>query len=99
MTESTQEMATAPMPRKSPWRGRRFPNSRISANDRAGRAKMIQTCVSMVRSTLQQIDFGDVDRSAVAVDEQDDGETDTDLGGGYGDHEQGEDLPRRRPLK
>ena len=28
----------------------------------------------------------------VAVDEQDDGEADADLGGGDGDHEQGEDL-------
>src|SRR5206468_5453987 len=41
---------------------------------------------------LHEIDLGEVDRVAVAVDEQDDGQADTDLGGGDGNDEEGEDL-------
>jgi hypothetical protein len=37
-------------------------------------------------------DLAEVDRGPVAVDEQDDGEADADLGRGHRDHEQGEHL-------
>src|SRR3954466_4399087 len=52
---------------------------------------MIQTWLS-IPSTLHEVDLGEVDRATVAVDEQDDGQSDADLGGGDGDDEQGEDL-------
>src|SRR4051812_5008095 len=57
---------------------------------------MIQTWVSMAALTLHQVDLGEVDRAAIAIDEQDDGQADADLGGGDGDDEQGEDLPGGR---
>src|SRR5947209_17689955 len=56
---------------------------------------MIQTWLS-IPSALHEVDLGEVDRATVAIDEQHDGEADADLGGGYGDHEQGEDLASGR---
>ena len=47
---------------------------------------------------LHEVDVVEVDAPAVAVDEQDDGQADTDLGGGHGDDEQGEDLPGDVPF-
>src|SRR5689334_19879823 len=93
------ERPTAPMPRKSPCRGSFLPKSRISQNDSAGRAKMIHAWVSTAALSLHQVDLGEVDRAAVAVDEKHDGQPDADLGGRDGDDEQGEDLTGRRVVE
>src|SRR4051812_26477737 len=84
------------MPISWPFQGRRLPMRMISQNDTAGTTNTGHTLVRKnmcVPSALQQIGFGDVDRAPVAVDEQHDCQADTDLGGGDGDDEQGEDLP------
>jgi hypothetical protein len=50
--------------------------------------------VGQHRSASHQVELVEVDASAVAVDGQDDRQTDADLGGGHGDDEQGEHLAR-----
>ena len=43
--------------------------------------------------SFEQIDFGDVDRAAIAEIDHDDGEPDGRLGRGHRKHDHGEDLP------
>src|SRR4029453_5821935 len=91
----TQPMATARIPTAAPPPGRRLPTSRRTAQATRGRAGTSQASFSTdapIRSPAQQVDLVDVDRLPVAEDQQHDGQADADLGGGHGDHEQGEHL-------
>ena len=88
---------------RSPSRpdGSRLPKNRISderdRRDERDDPGVLQEPASGA-SALHQVDLVEVDAPAVAVDEQDDGQADADLGGGDGDDEQGEHLAgdRRR---
>src|SRR5581483_9048575 len=97
MAASTQHASRAAMPTSDPFLGSFLPKNRMIQNDTAGIRGNSQALRSIVRpSSLQRVDLGQIDRALVAVDEQDDGEADADLGGGHGDDEQGEDLARNR---
>src|SRR3954451_22573419 len=99
-TDRSQESPTAPIPTQSPWRGNRFPKRRMTQNETNGRAKMIQMLDSIGAALpLHEVDLGEVDRVAVAVDEQHDGQAHAHLGGGDGDHEEGEDLAGGRVVE
>ena len=80
--------------------GIRFPKKRIRRNETAGSAGMIQAWSSTEQSALQLVDFVEIGRALVAVDQEDDGETHPDFGRCDGDDEQREHLPGDvRPLK
>ena len=89
---STNATPTAATPISLPFRGIRFPNSRIRKNEAAGMTGMIQACSRNGRGRQPFIEstLVEVDALAVAVDEQHHRQPDADLGGGDGDHEQGE---------
>src|SRR4051794_24359807 len=91
-TAITHDAPTARIPTSDPFFGRCLPTARITKNETAGTNGMTQTA-SSTPLPLQRVDLGEVDRVQVAVDDQDDRQADTDLGGGDGDDEQGEDLP------
>src|SRR4051794_10788430 len=80
-TERTKAMPTRATPMCQPPPGNRFPKKRVSQNEANVSAGMIQTC-SSTSSALHEVDLVEVHRGPVAVDEQDDGEADADLGGG-----------------
>src|ERR1700682_4329057 len=91
----TNETPTAAIPTSAPFFGKRFPKSRMMTNDAVGRAGMIHAFRRnqvTSRSALHEVDVVEVDGPAVAVDEQHDRQADTDLGGGDGNDEEGEDL-------
>src|SRR5919197_5034985 len=92
MLDSTRHVPTATSPISDPPNFSRLPKNRISQNETNVMAGMTQICSSTVGSALHQVDLVEVDRGAVAVDEQDDGETHADFSGGDRDREQGEDL-------
>src|SRR2546429_3531120 len=93
---NTKLVPTAAMPDSAPPFGIFFPKKRMTKNDSAGSRGMSQAFSASIRSALalHKVDLVEVDADPVAVDEQDDGQPDADLGGGDGDHEQGEDLAR-----
>src|ERR1700704_2713102 len=81
------------MPISEPFRGKRLPKARIAKNDAAMIAGMSHTqCRIIAASPPHRVDFVEVDRRAIAVEEQDDGEADADFRGGDGDDEQREHL-------
>src|SRR5919108_163715 len=89
----TQPTATARMPTGAPPSGRRLPTSRMTTQAARGRAGTSQASSFIgLLSPAQQVDLVDVDRLAVAEDQQHDRQADADLGGGHGDHEQREHL-------
>ena len=89
------------MPTSAPFFGSRLPTNRIARNDSpmsSGSSERVLQEERVVggEGHAQPFIDGDlveVDVLAVAVEQQDDGEPDADLGGGDGDDEQGEDLP------
>src|SRR5687767_2880485 len=98
---------TVMIPDSAPPLGSFLPKKRMTTNDSAGSSGMSQAfsarpadaaemavsaAAASIFSALHQVDLVEIDADPVAVDEQDDGETHADLGGGDGDHEQGEDL-------
>ena len=95
-TDSTNEEADDAMPISLPWKGRRLPTNRMRTNDTAGISGddpgVFQEPLEPISPS--SVDVVDVDAAAVAVEHQDDGEADADLGGRDGDDEQGEDLAR-----
>src|SRR5713101_4048959 len=93
--DNTKEAPTAAIPSSEPFRGNRLPRRRMMTNEAVGMAGMTHAlsrnqCTA--GSTLHQVDLVEIDRVTVAVDEQDDGETDTDLRRRDRDDEEGEDL-------
>src|SRR6516225_1699812 len=91
MTLQTKETATAAieMYELSALAGR--VNSTITTADTSGANRTIQG--SMARSSvLQLVDFADLQRLARAVERDDDGEADGDLGRGDSDNEEDENL-------
>src|SRR4029453_379265 len=85
---------TAAIPTGAAWPGSRLPNSRITKKASAGRDGISHANRITARSPLHQVHIVDVDGLAVAIDQDHDGQPDTDLRCGHGDHEQGKDLPR-----
>src|SRR5438552_5270816 len=92
--DNTNDAPTARIPISEPLRGRRFPIRRMRKNEIAGRAGMIQALSSTAASALQLVDLVEVGTVDVAVDEKDDRQPDTDLGGRDGDDEEREHLAR-----
>src|SRR4051794_24164880 len=90
--DSTNVEPRAMRPIGAPLPGVRFPKNRISTNDSAGIAGNSQAEFSTARSALHLVDFVEIRAVRVAVDQQHDRKADADLGGGDGDHEQGEHL-------
>src|SRR5690554_433394 len=91
--ESTNVAATATMPSSEPFFGRRLPKKRISRNDAAGMAGMIQAFSRKnISSPLHQVEFVEVDARAVAVDQQHEGQAHPDLGRRHGDDEEAEHV-------
>src|SRR5680860_395243 len=93
-TDMTSARATAVMPTSAPCLGNCLPKNTMiapEANITAGitQANSEIICVPL---ELHQVGVVDVDRSAVAVHEQDDRQADAHLGGAHGQHEQREDL-------
>src|ERR1041385_272455 len=104
-TDITKLAPTARMPDSDPPLGSFLPKNRMTRNDSAGRSGISQAFAAMPASAawvtasvarsisaLHEVDLVEVDADPVAVDEQDDGQADADLGGGDGDDEEGEDL-------
>src|SRR5881628_1813227 len=99
IAEITNPAPTATMPIGAPRPGVRFPRNRIRKNAAAGSDGISQANGIMApapwtparRSPLQQVHFVDVDRFAVPVDEDDDGQADPHFRCSDSDHEQGED--------
>src|SRR5688572_15634924 len=105
-TDRTKLAPTARMPDSAPPFGSFLPKKRMTTNDNAGSSGMSQAFSEMPASTawvtasvarnisaLHEVDLVEVDADPVAVDEQDDRQSDAHLGGGDGNHEEGEDLP------
>src|SRR2546426_4129874 len=94
MISATTELApTVRMTDYAPPSDSFLPKKRMTKNDSAGSSGINQAfSANIARSALHEVDLVEVDADPVAVDEQDDGQADADLGGGDGDHEQGEDL-------
>src|SRR6266516_2099688 len=84
--------ATAPIPISAPLPGRRLPKNTMRKKATAGSDGISHEKRITGASPFQEVDLVDVDRFAVPVDEDHDGQANPDLGGGNGDHEQGEDL-------
>ena len=80
-------------PISAPFFGSRLPKNMITKNETAGIAGMSQALSSIGASALQLVDIVEVGAAEVAVDQEHDRQTDTDLGGGDRDHEQREHLP------
>src|SRR5262249_15024785 len=80
------------MPISEPCFGMRLPKSRITTNDAAMIAGINQTQWRITASPSHRVDLVEVDRGSVAVEHEDDRESDTDFGGGDRDDEQGEHL-------
>src|SRR5687768_15330752 len=95
------ENSSAPMPISEPRPGSFLPKKRIRENEANVIAGMTQALSSIVGvgSALHESDLGEVDRGAVAVDEEHDGEADADLGRGHGHDEEGEHLADDRRLR
>src|SRR5947209_239385 len=102
-TESSQSIASAPMPTYAAREPQRRPNSRITQKVTAGtsgirnaRSRKKPACMCPVSpSALQDVDFVGVGAVQVAVDEQHHREADTHLGRGDREHEQREHLADR----
>src|SRR5436190_13850155 len=95
-TARTKDAPTARIPISAPRRRIRFPKKRISRNETAGIAGMIQALESTDASALQVVDFVEIGRPLVAVDEELDRQADPDLGRRDGDDEQREHLTGHR---
>src|ERR1017187_9201894 len=67
----------------------------MTTNDAVGSAGMIHALrrnQATAPSALHHVDLVKVDRLPVAVDQQHDGQADSDFGGGHGDDKQSKDL-------
>src|ERR1017187_2132999 len=74
----------------------------MTTNDAVGSAGMIHALrrnQATAPSALHHVDLVKVDRLPVAVDQEHDGQTDSHLGGGHGDDEQGKDLTCHRVVE
>src|SRR5207245_4046179 len=100
--ERISATAMAAIPMSAPLPGARLPKNRISGKATAGSDGISQArritgppespgCAE--HSPFEQAHLVDVDRLAVAVDQDHDGQADADLRGGDRNDEQGEDLP------
>src|SRR5882724_2898580 len=77
---------TARMPDSDPPFGSFLPKKRMTTKDSAGSRGINQAfSATSALSALHEVDLVKVDADPVAVDEQDDGQPDADLGGGDGD--------------
>src|SRR5947207_10435509 len=95
-TDSTKLRPTARMPDSDPPLGSFLPKKRMTRNDGAGSSGISQAFSAMPAlaawvtasvarksiSALHEVDLVEVDTDPVAVDEQDDGQPDADLGRG-----------------
>src|SRR3954452_8937082 len=94
--ESRNDAHTATIPTSAPWRGKRLPSRRITTNESAGISGTSHAWSRKnIPSALQRVDVVEVGAVQVAVDEQDDGETDAHFRGRDRQHEQREHLPDR----
>src|SRR5437764_3115140 len=95
---SRRQRPTANRPISDPLNGSFLPKKRISQNEANVIAGMTQMFSSIAASALHRVELFEVDGRLVAVDEQHDGQTHADFGGGDRDDEQGEHLAgdRRR---
>src|SRR5919201_3953182 len=79
----TKLAPTARIPMGAPPPGVRVPKKTIRKNAIAGRAGISQAWWITPASPFQEVDLVDVDRLAVAIDEDDDGQTDADFRRGH----------------
>src|SRR5690606_28425307 len=93
---ATPRIVTVCAPARPTWR----PNSPATMEPSSGASTMasstdLEMAISMpgMRSTLQRVDLGDVDRAPVAEQGDQDGQADRGLRRGHGQDEEHEDLP------